>query len=81
MLDADLTDADFSDTRSRLEAWGTASVADVSLAGPGGSEEAWRARVGLEARAGETATALDAVGEIAAEKGLRVVAPLVGVEA
>jgi len=76
-----LIDTDLSDTLSRIEASASTSVADVSLAAPRGTEDASSARLRLEARAGETATALDAVRDIAAEKGLRVVAPLVGVEA
>jgi len=76
-----LIDTDLSDTLSQIEASASTSVADVSLAAPRGTEDASSARLRLEARAGETATALDAVRDIAAEKGLRVVAPLVGVEA
>ncbi|SMO34281.1 amino acid-binding protein [Halorubrum cibi] len=76
-----LIDTDLSDTLSRIEASASASVADVSLAAPQGTEEVSSARLRLEARSGETAEAIAAVREIADEKELRVVAPLAGVEA
>ncbi len=76
-----LIDTDLSDTLSRIEASASASVADVSLAAPQGTEEVSSARLRLEARSGETSEAIAAVREIADEKELRVVAPLVGVEA
>jgi ACT domain-containing protein len=53
----------------------------VSLAAPQGTEEVSSARLRLEARAGETDAALAAVRELAAEKELRVVEPLTGVDA
>ncbi|OYR55955.1 amino acid-binding protein [Halorubrum halodurans] len=76
-----LIDTDLSDTLSRIEASASASVADVSLAAPQGTEEVSSARLRLEARSGETSEAIAAVREIAEEKELRVVAPLAGVEA
>ncbi|GAB6879429.1 amino acid-binding protein [Halorubrum gandharaense] len=76
-----LIDTDLSDTLRRIEECASASVADVSLAAPKGTEESSSARLRLEARAGETAEALSAVRSIAEEKGLRLVAPLTGVEA
>ncbi|MES3160020.1 MAG: amino acid-binding protein [Halorubrum sp.] len=81
LLFGHLIDTDLSDTLSQIEACESASVADVSLAAPEGTEEASSARLRLEARAGETETALAAVRELAEEKGLRVVEPLTGVEA
>ncbi|QWC19271.1 amino acid-binding protein [Halorubrum sp. 2020YC2] len=76
-----LVDTDLSDTLSRIESCESASVADVSLAAPQGTEEVSSARLRLEARAGETGAALAAVRDIAAEKELRVVEPLTGVDA
>ncbi|MWV65892.1 amino acid-binding protein [Halorubrum sp. JWXQ-INN 858] len=76
-----LIDTDLSDTLQRIEACASASVADVSLTAPKGTEEASSARLRLETRAGETETALAAVRSLADEKGLRVVEPLVGVDA
>jgi len=80
LLFGHLIDTDLSDTLSRIEACESASVADVSLAAPQGTEVS-SARLRLEARAGETETALAAVRELAAEKNLRLVEPLTGVEA
>lgn len=76
-----LIDTDLSDTLRRIEGCASASVADVSLAAPQGTEDVSSARLRVEARAGETADALAAVRSIAEEKGLRVVEPLTGVEA
>ena len=76
-----LIDTDLSDTLRRVEKCASASVADVSLAAPKGTEEVSGARLRVEARAGETAEALSAVRSIAEEKGLRLVAPLAGVDA
>jgi len=81
LLFGHLIDTDLSDTLARIEACESASVADVSLAAPQGTEEVSSARLRLEARAGETETALAAVRELAAEKNLRLVEPLTGVEA
>ncbi|WP_123619920.1 amino acid-binding protein [Halorubrum sp. CSM-61] len=81
LLFGHLIDTDLSDTLSRIEACESASVADVSLAAPQGTEEASSARLRLEARAGETEAAVAAVRELADEKDLRLVEPLTGVEA
>ena len=76
-----LIDTDLSDTLTRIEGCASASVADVSLAAPQGTEDVSSARLRLEARAGESEAALSAVRSIADEKDLRVVEPLAGVEA
>ena len=81
LLFGHLIDTDLSDTLSRIEACASASVADVSLAAPQGTEDVSSARLRLEARAGETEAALAAVRELAEEKDLRLVEPLTGVEA
>jgi len=81
LLFGHLIDTDLSDTLSRIEACASASVADVSLAAPQGTEEASSARLRLEARAGETDQALAAVRELADEKELRLIEPLTGVDA
>ncbi|MFC6771629.1 amino acid-binding protein, partial [Halorubrum pallidum] len=54
LLFGHLIDTDLSDTLSRIEACESASVADVSLAAPQGTEESSSARLRVEARAGET---------------------------
>ncbi len=81
LLFGHLIDTDLSDTLSRIEACASASVADVSLAAPEGTEEASSARLRLEARAGETEAALATVRDLAEEKDLRLVEPLTGVDA
>lgn len=81
LLFGHIIDTDLSDTLSRIEACASASVADVSLAAPQGTEDVSSARLRLEARAGETEAALAAVRELAEEKDLRLVEPLTGVEA
>ena len=81
LLFGHIIDTDLSDTLSRIEACASASVADVSLAAPQGTEDVSSARLRLEARAGETEAALSAVRELAEEKDLRLVEPLTGVEA
>ncbi|WP_144927032.1 amino acid-binding protein [Halorubrum salsamenti] len=81
LLFGHLIDTDLSDTLSRIEACESASVADVSLAAPQGTEQSSSARLRLEARAGETEAALTAVRELADQKELRLVEPLTGVEA
>ncbi|MFD1570683.1 amino acid-binding protein [Halorubrum laminariae] len=81
LLFGHLIDTDLSDTLSQIEACESASVADVSLAAPQGTEESSSARLRVEARAGETETALAAVRDVAEGKELRLVEPLAGVEA
>ncbi|WP_058367406.1 hypothetical protein [Haloparvum sedimenti] len=81
LLVGHIIDTDLSDTLKRIEECASASVADVSLAAPKGTEEASSARLRLQTRAGETTAALEAVRSVADEKGLHVVEPLAGGEA
>jgi ACT domain-containing protein len=76
-----LVDTDLSDTLSRLEGATSATVADFSLrlADDGDSDRATSARVRLDAEAGTGREVLAALREVAAEKDLTVVEPLVGV--
>ncbi|AGB17003.1 ACT-domain-containing protein, predicted allosteric regulator of homoserine dehydrogenase [Halovivax ruber XH-70] len=73
-----LVDSDLSETLARIEAFGRASVVDVSLAAPEGTEGASCARLQLAVEDNSVADALAAVGEVAAEKDLTVVEPLIG---
>lgn len=75
-----LIDTDLSDTLHRIEDCSAASVADVSLSAPEGTDKASSARLRLATRTGKLDQALDAVRSIADEKGFHVVEPLVGVE-
>lgn len=77
VLVGDLVETDLSDTLSRLDC-ANASVADVALSAPEGTEEPSSARFRLATQAGERDHALDTVREIADEKDLLVVEPLAG---
>jgi ACT domain-containing protein len=76
-----LVDTDLSDTLSRIENGGSASVADVSLTGPEGTDEPSSARIRLVAGPAGTRGALETVREVADEKGLRLIEPLTEAEA
>ncbi|MHB9288682.1 amino acid-binding protein [Halobacteriales archaeon Cl-PHB] len=71
-----LVETDLSNTLERIEESTGAAVSDFSLSAPEGKEGASSARVRLATRSGETDAALASIREIAAEKDLRVVAPL-----
>jgi ACT domain-containing protein len=71
-----LVDTDLSDTLSRIENGGSASIADVSLTGPDGTDEPSAARIRLVAAREGIDRALSTVRTVAGEKGLRVVEPL-----
>ncbi|KAB1186818.1 MULTISPECIES: amino acid-binding protein [Haloferax] len=76
ILVGDLVDSDLSDTLHRVEACADATVKDLSLSAPDGTQESSSARLRLAARAGKTEEALAVVREIAAEKELHVIEPL-----
>lgn len=71
-----LVETDLSDTLQRFQDCGGASVADVSLSAPAGTDGPSSARLRLVASEGQTGTALETVREVADEKDLRVVEPL-----
>jgi len=75
-----LVDTDLSDTLKSMQDRSGASVADIDLSAPAGagSEAHSSARLRLRARAGEIAGVVEAVREVAAEKDIRVIAPLEG---
>ncbi len=75
-----LVDTDLSDTLSRVQDCGAASVADVSLSAPAGTASASSARLRLVAEPGGVGRALAAVRDVADEKDLRVIEPLAGGE-
>jgi ACT domain-containing protein len=76
LLIGHLVDTDLSDTLSRIEDCGGASVSDVALSAPDGTDVVSSARVRMEAHAGASEDALGTVRTVAEEKGLRVVEPL-----
>lgn len=75
VLIGDLIDTDLSDTLSRLEC-ASASVADVSISAPEGTDDHSNARLRLATRAGEREHALDTIRKVANEKGFLLVEPL-----
>lgn len=79
VLVGDLVETDLSDTLSRVEC-ASASVADVALSAPEGTDEPASARLRLATQAGERDRALDTVRAVADEKDLLLVEPLVGAD-
>lgn len=77
LLVGHLVDTDLSDTLSRLEACTAASVTDLSLDAPEGTSDVSSARVHLAVEPEGAAEALATVRDVAAEKDLQVVEPLV----
>lgn len=76
-----LIETDLSDTLSRIEACAGATVIDISLSAPNGTDEEASARLQLAARTGSVAAAVDRVRTVADTKDLRLVEPLVREEA
>jgi ACT domain-containing protein len=71
-----LVDTDLSDTLSRVQECGRASVSDVSLSALEGTDEVSSARIRLVARTDGVEPALETVREVAREKDFRVIEPL-----
>jgi len=71
-----LVETDLSDTLRRITGCGKASVSDVSLSAPAGTEDVSSARLRLVAEKGGSDEALATVRTVAAEKDLRVIEPL-----
>jgi ACT domain-containing protein len=71
-----LVDTDLSDTLHRIEQSDAASLADLSLSAPEGTDEASSARLRLATRPNRTEAALETVRDVAAEKDLHVIEPL-----
>lgn len=78
LLVGHLIDTDLSDTLGRIEEATAATVDDVSLTAPEGTERASSARIRMGARAGRGEAALATVRAVADEKGLDVIEPLSG---
>ena len=71
-----LVDTDLSDTLSRVEECGGASIIDVSLTAPEGTAEESAARLRLVASTGGRGRVLEIIRGVAEEKDLRVIEPL-----
>jgi ACT domain-containing protein len=78
LLVGDLVAADLSDALGRLEEHASASVVDFTLTDEPGQDEQSSARLRLAVESGTADAALGAVRDLAAEKDLHVVEPLVG---
>lgn len=72
----DLIETDLSNTLSRIQDGTDASVTDVALSAPEGTDDTASARLRLAIQSGETESVLESVREVAAEKELRVIEPL-----
>ncbi|WP_430504695.1 amino acid-binding protein [Haloparvum sp. PAK95] len=81
LLVGHIIDTDLSDTLQRIEECASASVDDVSLTSPQGTEDVSSARLRLAIREGESAAAVAAVRSVAEEKGIDVIEPLTEVDA
>jgi ACT domain-containing protein len=78
VLSGHLVNTDLSNTLSRIQTSTEATVTDLSLSAPEGTEDVSSARLRLAAEAGETDATLETVRDIAREKDLRVIEPLTG---
>jgi ACT domain-containing protein len=78
LLVGHLVDTDLSDTLHRIERSTDASLSDLSLSAPAGTEEVSSARLRLATRSGQTEDALSVVRSVAAEKDFDVIEPLTG---
>jgi len=70
-----LIDTDLSDSLQRFQRCSQASVVDVSLSAPEGTEEVSSARVRLATEADRADQVLGTIREIAADKDIRVIEP------
>lgn len=77
LLTGQLVQSDISDTVDRLQACSGASVVDLSLSAPRGTDEPASARLRLAAESGGVSHALATVRAVADEKDLHVIEPLV----
>jgi ACT domain-containing protein len=73
-----LVQTDLSNTLSRIQAGTDASVTDVSLSAPEGTENGASARLRLAIQSGEAGSVVAAVRDVASEKDLDVIEPLTG---
>jgi ACT domain-containing protein len=76
LLVGHLVDTDLSDTLHRIEESTDASLSDLSLSAPEGTDQPSSARLRVATRPGRTEEALATVREIATAKDLHVIEPL-----
>lgn len=78
LLIGHLVETDLSDTLSRFETCASASVSDVSITIADDPDNVSSARVRIATQSGESAQALGAIRDVAAQKDLTVIEPLAG---
>jgi ACT domain-containing protein len=78
ILSGHLVDTDLSNTLSRIRETTRATVQDLSLSAPAGTTDISSARLCLAVEAGEVDRTLSAIDEIAEEKDLHLIKPLIG---
>ncbi|WP_415381000.1 amino acid-binding protein [Halosimplex sp. TS25] len=71
-----IVDTDLSDTLSRIQQSTDATVTDLSLSAPEGTDDVSSARLRLATEEGETDSTLAALRDIADRKDLRLIEPL-----
>jgi ACT domain-containing protein len=76
VLSGHLINTDLSDTVSRIQAATNATVTDLSLSAPEGTDDASSARIRLATEQDAADGVIDTVRSVAAEKDLRVIEPL-----
>lgn len=77
LLSGHLINTDFSNTLSRIQETRSATVTDISISAPQGSTEISSARIRMATQSGSKEEVLAAIREVAEEKDLRLVEPLV----
>lgn len=76
VLTGHIIDTDLSDTIRRVSECADASVDDIELSAPSGTDQPSSARLRLDTRRGRRESVLESVRTVAAEKGLDVVEPV-----
>lgn len=80
LLSGHIIDTDLSDTVTRIQHTANANVTNISLSAPQGTDGTSSARIELAVESGATDHVLENIREIADEKGLTVVEPLIAGE-
>jgi len=78
VLSGHIVDTDLSDTLSQIQERTDATVTDLSLSAPGGTDDVSSARLRLATEEGAADATLAAIRDIAEAKDLCVIEPLVG---
>ncbi|MFB6087634.1 MAG: amino acid-binding protein [Haloarculaceae archaeon] len=76
VLSGHVVNTDLSNTLSRIQQSTNATVTDLSLSAPEGTDDISSARLRLAIEAGETQRTLTTIRDVATEKDLRLIEPL-----